>query len=88
MIYNPHKCICMTVCNVILNARSTDIYFSIIPISSLTSFVNFFSCSLTQHIAGYGSDSMGRGGTHYTTSAREDFGTFRASQTTFADTKV
>jgi hypothetical protein len=40
------------------------------------------------HIAGYASGSIQRHGPHYTTSAKEDFGTFRASQTTFADTKV
>jgi hypothetical protein len=41
-----------------------------------------------QHIAGYESGSIPRHGPHYTTLAKEDFGTFRASQTTFADTKV
>ena len=41
-----------------------------------------------QHIAGYESGSIHRQAPHYTTSAKEDFGTFRASQTTFADTKV
>ena len=50
--------------------------------------VNFSVLSPLQHIAGYESGSIPRHGPHYTTLAKEDFGTFRASQTTFADTKV
>jgi hypothetical protein len=40
------------------------------------------------HISGYANGSISRQPPHYITSAEEDFGTFRASQTTFADTKV